>query len=185
MKTIIKTLKVLGIICTPATVVLAVLWFLQPEKNYEPITVALGGMSIIFFAVAQFIQQNYTGQVSEKIKFDELTPDEILKIVSDSSPDEWDVSLNAEIAVYKRNPSIRIETRHTDEFVHNGDFYEKWANKFSDPHAASYYYHLYLGATRLKEFILVSVDGGRALLPLPKYATDLSVEPLRYKYTVK
>jgi len=40
---------------------------------------------------------------------------------------------------------------------------------------------VYYGATRLKEFILVFVDGGRALLPLPKYALDLSVEPIRYK----
>lgn len=179
----VTTLNVLGFICTPATFVLAIFWFLQPEKNYEPITVALGSVSVIFFAVAQVIQRKYTPQESEKKKFDELTTDEILEVVKDSNPDEWDVnfSQDAEIAVFKKNPSLRIETRHTDEFVHSDDFHEKWANKFPDPHATSYYYHLYLGATRLKEFILVSVDGGRALLPLPKYAMDLSVEPLRYK----
>ena len=103
--------------------------------------------------------------------------------MTDSTPDDWDVnfSQDAEIAVFKKNPALRIETRHTNEFVHNYDFYEKWANKFPDPHATSYYYHLFLGTTRLKEFILVSVDGGRALLPLPKYTMDLSVEPLSYK----
>lgn len=179
----VKALNVLGFICTPATLVLAILWILQPEKNYEPITVALGSASAIFIVAAQGIQRKYTPQEAEKKKFDELTTDEILDVVKDSNPDDWDVnfSQDAEIAVFKKNPSLRIETRHTDEFVHNEDFREKWANKFPDPHATSYYYHVYLGATRLKEFILVSVDGGRALLPLPKYAMDLSVEPIRYK----
>ena len=179
----VTTFNFLGFICAPATLVLAILWFLQPDKNYEPITVALGSMSVISFAVAQFIQRKYTPQKSEKKKFDELTTDEFLEIVKNSASDEWDVnfSQDAEIAVFKNNPLLRIETRHTDEFVHNDDFREKWATKFPDPHATSHYYHVYLGATRLKEFILVSVDGGRALLPLPKSVMDLSVEPLRYK----
>ena len=180
---IVTTFNVLGFICTPATLVLAILWYLQPYKNYEPITVALGSVSVIFFAVAQVVQRKYPPQESEKKKFDELTTGEILEIVKNTTPDEWDVnfSQDAEIAVFKKNPLLRIETRHTDEFVHNDDFREKWANKFPDPHATSYYYHVYLGATRLKEFILVSVDGGRALLPLPKSVMDLSVEPIRYK----
>ena len=179
----VTALNVLGFICTPATLVLAILWFLQPEKNYEPITVALGSMSVIFFGAAQVVQRKSMEQESEKEKLEDLTSDQILDIVKDSSTDDWDVnfSQDAEIAVFKRNPSLRIETRHTDEFIHNDDFREKWANKFLDPHATSHYYHVYYGATRLKEFILVSVDGGRALLPLSKHALDLSVEPVRYK----
>jgi hypothetical protein len=90
-------------------------------------------------------------------------------------------SRDAEIAIFRKNPYLRIETRHIDEYIHNDDFREKWANDFPDPHATSYYYHLYFGSTRLKELILVSVDGGRALLPLPKSAADLKVEPLRYR----
>ena len=179
----VSTFNVLGFICTPATLVLAILWFLQPGKNYEPITVALGSLSVIFFAIAQVIKRKYTPKESEKKKFDNLTTDEILEVVKDSILDDWDVNISqdAEIAVFKKNPSLRIEIKHTDEFIHNDDFREKWANKFPDPHATSYYYHAYYGATRLKEFILVSVDGGRALLPLPKSVMDLSIEPIRYK----
>jgi hypothetical protein len=175
--------NVLGFICIPATLILAILWFLQPEKNYEPITVALGSASVIFLAAAQVIQLKYPSQESQQKNLNDLTTDGILVVVKVSNPDEWDVSFSqgADIAVLKKNPSLRIETRHTDEFLHNDDFHEKWANKFPDPHATSYYYHVYLGATRLKEFILVSVDGGRALLPLPINALDLRVDPLRYK----
>ena len=117
-----KALNILAFICTPATLVLAILWFLQPEKNYEPITVALGSASAIFIITAQVIQNKYVSQESETKKFDEFTTDEILEIVKDSTPDDWDVNFNqdADIAVFKKNPSLRIETRHTDEFVHNG-----------------------------------------------------------------
>jgi hypothetical protein len=182
-KVLINGFNILGFICTPATLVLAILWFLQPDKNYEPITVALGSLSIIFFGVAQVLQKRIGDNSNKKKRVDELETSGILDVVTNSIPGDWDVnfSQDAEIAVYKNDPLLRIETRHTPEFVHNDDFHEKWANKFLDPHATSYYYHLYLGATRLKEFILVSVDGGRALLPLPKYPTNLSVEPIRYK----
>jgi hypothetical protein len=182
-KLAITALNVLGFICTPVTLVLAILWFLQPENNYEPITVAMGSLSVIFFSIAQVLQRKSTPQEKKKKKRDELTTNEILDIVKDSSTDDWDVNYrqDAEIAVYKNNPVLRIETRHIDEFILNEDFSEKWANQFPDPHATSYYYHLYYGSTRLKDFILVSVDGGRALLPLPKYPTNLEVEPLRYK----
>lgn len=183
MKLAVKTLKILGFICTPATLVLAILWFLQPEKNYEPITVALGSLSVIFFAIAQVVQWKYFPKENEKKEFDKLTTNEILNVVKNSGTDDWDVSFwrDEEVAVFKKNPSLRIETRHSEEFIHNHDFREKWANRFPDPHAASYYYHVYLSTTRLKEVILVSVDGGRALLPLPKSAMHLSVEPLLYK----
>ena len=183
---VVTTLKVLGFICSPATLILAVLWYLQPDKNYEPVTVALGCLSEIFFSVAQVVQRKSAPQESVKKKVYDLATDEILEVINDSSPDDWDVSFcqDAEIAIFKNNPLLRIERRHTDAFIHNDDFREKWANKFLDPHATSYYYHLHYGATRLKEFILVSVDGGRALLPLPKSGMDLSVEPIRYKIAI-
>lgn len=186
VKFAVTTLNALGFICTPATLVLAILWSLQPEKNYEPITVALGSLSVIFFGAAQVIQRKFEPQVKQEKKFDELSTDELLQVIKESSPDDWDLnfSQDAEIAVFKKNLSLRIETRHTENFVHNDDFREKWANGFPDPHATSYYYHLYFGATRLKEFIFVSVDGGRALLPLPKSAKELNVEPIRYKIAV-
>jgi len=182
-KIIISSFNVLGFICTPATLVLAILWFLQPDKNYEPITVALGSLSVLFFGIAQVLQRKVVIPETKKKNLDNLETNEIFDVVKESNPSDWDVnfSQDADIAVFKSDPALRIETGHTPEFIHNDDFYEKWANKFPDPHATSYYYHLYYGSTRLKEFILVSVDGGRTLLPLPKYQTDLSVEPIRYK----
>lgn len=162
---------------------MAILWFLKVERNYEPLTVILGGLSIIFFGVEEVIRRKYELKDKKSTKFDKLSIDEILKEITDSSPTDWEVNFSndAETAIFKKYPNLRIETRHTKEFVHNDSFHEKWANKFPNPNATSYFYYLYLGATRLKEFILISVDGGRALLPLPKSAIELNVEPLRYK----
>ncbi len=183
LKTIISGLNILSFICTPATLVLAILWYLQPDKNYEPITVALGSLSVIFFGAGQLLQKKVEASEYKIKKISDLSTSEILDVVKDSHPDDWDVhfSQDTEIAVFKNDPALRIEFKHTEESVHEEDFYENWANKFPDPHATSYYYYLYYGSTRLKEFILVSVDGGRALLPLPKSVLDLSVEPIRYK----
>ena len=121
--------------------------------------------------------------IPKKRKADALRLDEIFDVVKNSNPSDWNVNFNqgTEIAVFKSAPALRIETRSNSEFIHNNDFYENWVNKFSDSHAVSYYYHLYYGSSRLKEFILVSVDGGRALLPLPNSQLDLGVDPLRYK----
>lgn len=183
MKFLVKVLRILATICTPITFVLAVLWIIYPARNFEPFTVALGSISVIFFWLAQYLENKLGGKKVDVTQFDRLTTIEVLEIVEQSNPNDWDVnfSQSAEIAVYKEYPSLRIETHHKDEFIHNDDFYENWANSFLDSHARSYYYHVYVGATRLKEFILVSVDGGRALLPLPKNPTDLSVEKIRYK----
>ncbi len=185
-KLLISSFNIFGFICTPATLVLAILWYQQPSKNYEPITVALGSLSVIFFGAAQLLQKkNESSEVKNK-KISELSISEILNAVGESIPDDWEVHFSQDIeketAVFKNDPALRIEVAYNNESVHNFDFREGWANKFPDPNATSYYYYLYYGSTRLKEFILVSVDGGRARLPLPNSAIDLSVDPLRYKF---
>ena len=64
--------------------------------------------------------------------------------------------------------------------MHVKDFKEPWANSHSDPTANSYWYNLYYDNALIERFVLVSVDGARAELPLPKASTT-EVEPLIYK----
>jgi hypothetical protein len=182
-KIVIRGLNTLGFICTPVTLVLAILWIFQPNRSYEPITVALGSLSAIFFGTSQIIQTKSKITVIKRKKSDDLDFGDLLNIVKDSNPTDWIVNINndSEIAVFKSDPALRIETKFTNEFIHNNDFFEKWANKFPDPHATSQYYRLYYNSTRLEDFILVSVDGGRALLPLPMSQMNLCVKPIQYK----
>lgn len=50
----------------------------------------------------------------------------------------------------------------------NDDFLEDWANKFSDSHASSYFVDFFYSGVLVYRDLCVSVDGGRASLPLPK-----------------
>jgi hypothetical protein len=69
-------------------------------------------------------------------------------------------------AVFKGDVNLRIES-HIEEDVLVEDFGEAWATKVPDTKATSYSYNIYYGATLVTHVTLVSIDGHRALLPLP------------------
>ncbi len=109
--------------------------------------------------------------------------DEILSFIkTTNAKQDWKfIKTNwAEEAFLKEDPRLRIRMRWDDEGVHVKDFKEPWANKHPDPTANSYWYDLSYDGALIERFILVSVDGGRAELPLPDRST-LEVEPLIYK----
>jgi hypothetical protein len=106
-------------------------------------------------------------------------------IMSSDSKDDWKRQeiehLYKNNIYYKSNVNLRFEISYTDEGLHLENFEEEWANKHPDKRASSYWCVLYFNSTIIKTFILVSVDGSRALLPLPKSSLNLTVEPLYYK----
>jgi hypothetical protein len=94
---------------------------------------------------------------------------------------DWqDQYLWQKVAYLKKDPRLRIRVRWDDEGIHVRDFKEPWANKHTDPIANSYWYDLSNNGALIERFILVSVDGARAELPLPNRNT-LEVKPLIYK----
>lgn len=86
--------------------------------------------------------------------------------------DQWQrVSGNHEYAFCKEDVNLRIVSTLDGEDIQAEDFRAPWANKFPDARARGYFYNLYYGSTLLHRFILVSVDGARASLPLPRMGT--------------
>ena len=79
----------------------------------------------------------------------------------------------------KDDVNIRIDCTYDGEDVQNEDFKEDWANKHPNPKAVGYYFNLYYSATLLKRIILVSIDGGNALIPTPD--SSGKVRSLDYK----
>jgi hypothetical protein len=57
---------------------------------------------------------------------------------------------------------------HSDEGIQNNNFREPWANRHPHAEATGYWCEMFYGATLIERFILVGVDGGRALVPIPK-----------------
>lgn len=76
------------------------------------------------------------------------------------------------ITSYQRDVNLRFEVTYDDEGTQNADFREPWANRHPDPNATGYWCRLYYGSSLIETFILVSVDGGRAMLPLPTSGED-------------
>ena len=179
MKTIITIVRSISYLCVLATIILAIVWFIADVNRIEPITVGLGALSVLLLGVSSLLQSRYDKSTSKHPA--DMSQDELISVVAASDPiSDWDVSYSdpQALAVYKEDPDLRIEHEHSSNYLHSDDFREKWANKFPDRHASSYYYDLYFGPTRLRRIILVHVDGGRANLPLPQSAVDLRVDKI-------
>ncbi len=73
-------------------------------------------------------------------------------------------------AVFKQDVNLRIVCNYEEDKLVE-DFKENWATKHSNSHATSYAYRIYYGSTFIAYVVLVSIDGGRALLPLPNTET--------------
>jgi hypothetical protein len=111
-----------------------------------------------------------------------MSYDELLAFIegTDASAD-WKLVQTgwAEEAFLKEDPRLRIRARSDDEGLHVKGFNEPWATQHADPVANSYWHDLTYDGALIERFILVSVDGARADLPLPDRNT-LEVEPIAY-----
>lgn len=79
-----------------------------------------------------------------------------------------EIESHSMIASYKNNLSIMIAWG----LKHNDNFIEEWANDFSDQRAASDFVDFFYNGVLVLREIIVSVDGGRCYLPLPKLEID-------------
>lgn len=107
---------------------------------------------------------------------------ELIQTIHDSLPEHWQKSYSGlsdnEVFFYTQDVNLRIETSSEDIVVKN--FQEEWANKHADTSASSYSYKIYYGNTLIKSVVLVTVDGGRATLPIPKIKSNV-VNSFDYK----
>jgi hypothetical protein len=71
-------------------------------------------------------------------------------------------------AIYAKNVNLRVEVNYTDQGTQCKDFKENWANGFIHPQATGYWCDIYFGQSHIERTILIAVDGGNALLPLPR-----------------
>jgi hypothetical protein len=75
------------------------------------------------------------------------------------------------VASYKPDVSVTIAWG----LVASKDFNEPWATNFPDSHASSHHVDVFFNNALVYRDLYVSVDGGRAKLPLPRRRDDLVV----------
>jgi hypothetical protein len=100
-----------------------------------------------------------------------VTLDEILNTVLESSPADWEYiadwqgDANPERAVFRLDLGVALEWGRTV----TDPVFELWTERFSDKHAVGLYVDvLYYGAVIFRDYV-ISVDGGRCILPHPKF----------------
>lgn len=76
---------------------------------------------------------------------------------------DWDTT-----AISRKDVNLRLVVSSEDEGIQNADFKETWANCHPDQSATGYWCDIYYASTRVARNLLVSVDGARAMLPIPR-----------------
>lgn len=99
---------------------------------------------------------------------------EVDKILAKSSQDEWIVDDETGNFTYKKDLSLRIERPPYEDYM-DEKVEEPWATDNPDSNALAVEYIIKYNNSFVDRKVLVSVDGGRALLPYPKSVEELVV----------
>lgn len=94
----------------------------------------------------------------------------LLDTIYKSNITDWEFNESQCKCVLISNPQIKIIW---DDYDEQEVFRESWATQHSDEHAYLCDYNIYNGDTVIKQFSLVSVDGYRAKLPIPRINTNI------------
>ncbi len=96
---------------------------------------------------------------------------ELQETILSSHSRDWLFNDERGIYTYKNNLNIWIKRKDID-FDRDKFAGEDWATKHPDPNAYREIYEIYYASSFVEEKMLVSVDGFRASLPLPKVGTN-------------
>ncbi len=103
------------------------------------------------------------------------------KILMNSERDDWLFNdQRGGVFSYKEDLHLRIVRNDIDHDIDQFEG-EDWANQHPDPRAYRVTYEVYYGSTFVEDHLLVTVDGFRATLPLPKIGTN-KVSSDRYNF---
>lgn len=98
--------------------------------------------------------------------------DDVKNILATSPQDDWVVDDESGSFTYKNDLNLHIERADYESYR---DFDEPWAKSHPDPKAVAVEYIVKYGSSFVEKHMLVSVDGHRATLPMPKSMNDLRV----------
>ncbi len=98
-----------------------------------------------------------------------MTYEDAMNLVMSNSFDKWTYFDEIGEFVLKSDVNLRIKRSEIDKEMDS--FNESWAVNHPDPHAYKRTYTIYYNNSQIDQFYLVSVDGLRATIPMPKVGT--------------
>lgn len=99
-----------------------------------------------------------------------MTYGEVINLVLSNPFENWVYFDETGEFVLKCDVNLRITRSEID--YDEDTFNEEWAVKHPDPKAYKREYTIYYNNSRIEQFYLVSVDGLRATIPMPKRGTN-------------
>lgn len=93
----------------------------------------------------------------------------IVDIVCNSDREQWNIDDENNRMFFKNDSKISIRW---DEVDHDELFKEDWATHHCDSKAYKVKYYIYCDQNIVETFYLAYIDGFRALIPMPNYATQ-------------
>lgn len=135
-----------------------------PKKNQFKTNIGVPRANI-FFRSSDL--NNIINPTKKKGSFS-LKEDSILNEIFDSTREDWNKEEFRDFFTYKHNILLTIEEKEESE----REFFQPWANRHPDKKAYLHEYEIKYDKTRVTSIYLVSVDGGRAYIPLPNIETN-------------
>jgi hypothetical protein len=109
-----------------------------------------------------------------------MTYDQLLTTIRSTSPADWVYNDEQGVHTLRADLNVRIQRRRDDDAAEES-FNEPWATGHPDPSASKMFYDIYYGSSLVDSFMLVSVDGHRADLPLPDPQTKKTIARKDYE----
>jgi hypothetical protein len=101
-----------------------------------------------------------------------VTYDQLLALLLASESNDWLVNDRKGIFTFKLDLDVTLrEVRRSEP----QPFGEDWARAFPDRDAKRAEFELWFRGSYVKTYYFAAVDGGRALLPYPESATELTI----------
>ena len=104
-----------------------------------------------------------------------VTYDELIGQMMASSADDWLANDERSIWTFKHDLNVTLRGKSDINFDERQPFREEWAQSFPDQNAYATEYELWYGASFVKPYYFVDVDGYRASLPYPAANNDLTI----------
>ena len=105
---------------------------------------------------------------------------DVMNLVLNHPYNLQDWSYNDKKGIFTFKDDVNLTIRRVDNDSSNDSFREPWVKIFPDDLAYRIYYEIYYGASFIKEFMLVDVDGCRSQMPIPVNPTSNEVSTEMY-----
>lgn len=109
--------------------------------------------------------------------------DQIMSIITESTPDEWIYDDDLGLYVYTEDVDITIisdrKWPNENGYDENSRFYEEWTEKFCDKEAYRRRFLIKYRGVTISAFYTAMVDGARCYIPYPNYE-NMSITQEQY-----